>query len=72
MEIYFGDYRRTYETMCLSTVKLIAKAVNCWKTLTLRARAISRQAQKAIFGKLQRLELNPYGMIIAPRVPSFH
>jgi len=35
--------------------KLIAKAVNCWKTLTYKTRAISSQVQKAISGKVQRL-----------------
>ena len=30
-QIYYGDMKKTYGKMCLSTVKLIAKTVNCWE-----------------------------------------
>jgi len=40
----------------LDLKKSKTKAVNCWKTLTLMAKAISRQAKTVMFWKLQRLE----------------
>lgn len=67
--LYISDFNKS-----LLVVRLTAKTVNCWDTLT---RAISSQARRAIFGKVQRLiaesfwdsnantsAVHPYGVMI--------
>ena len=65
-EIYFGDFKKGFsKNKSLLVERLRAKTVNCWKTLTLKARAISIEASKQL-RNVQRLR----DEIILARVPS--